>query len=456
MKKSYNLKFKIRYFIIFFICIFINNLNITYSEPTSTKSKKYNLIEVYNLAVINDQSIKAAYNQLRSSEFNKYVNLSPLLPQLNFTSNYQTENGKTKINDNSLDTSSNSRSFIFSLNQILFNYTLWQAHKKSSYDFDSQKMSFYISTQELIINTANRYFNIIKAQNNLISQEEEYKGILSQYKQTSAQYKVGIVAKVDLDNVKAKLATSKTRVIRSKTFVKNAIDELEILTNKQIKLINKYNHNNKLYKYNLDYNLWLEKAKLSNYNIKKSFYTKLSTNTDIKIVSGDFFPTVSFNGSYGGSKTNTKYQITPGYNHNKIYMISLSYPIFSSGNTYFSRKQAIYNYNKSKNNYNQTYREQTTNVDIYIRNIKTDLSKISSLKQELKSEKAAVDAAKAGYQAGTRTMTEVLDQLSSYYNAQTQYYNSFYDYFLDTLKLKQVSGELGTSDIVKINNLLLT
>ena len=185
-----------------------------------------------------------------------------------------------------------------------------------------------------------------------------------------------------------------------------------------------------------------------------SFITSKAARTavgNVKIATSDFLPTISFSGLYMGQKINPS---SLDYIHTKAFMINITYPLFNSGNTYYTRKQAVYLYNQAKHNYEQTYREQTTLVDINIRNIKTALARISSLKQELKSQKTAVDAARAGYEAGTRTMSEVLDQLSSFYEAQTQYYNSFYDYFLDTLKLKQVAGELNISDINSLDLIL--
>jgi len=408
--------------------------------------------DVYNLALQNDQQIRIAYNNLKSSDSNKYVNLSSLLPQVYLTSEYQKGDQNFKASFFSFNNGYNNRYYNFSLNQIIFNYAIIQSYQKSKYDYYNQEMSFYNTQQDLIIETATRYFNIIKAKNNLTSQEEEYKSIQSQYKQTNAQYQVGIVAKVDLDDVKAKLATSKTRVIISKMLVKNAIDELEILTNKEIKNVKIYDHNKDIYKYNLNKNKWLTKAKSNNFTIKQSLYNTLSQNTNVKIATNDFLPAISFSGTYMGQKYNPS---SLGYTHTKAFMVNISYPLFNSGNTYYTRKQAVYLYNQAKHDYEQTYREQTAQVDINIRNIKTSLAKISSLKQELKSQKTAVDAARAGYEAGTRTMSEVLNQLSSYYEAQTQYYNSFYDYFLDTLKLKQVAGELNISDITTLDSILI-
>lgn len=429
----------------------IKNIDDDIHIDSIINENRYSLIDVYNFALQNDQQIRISYNNLKSSDYGRFTNLAPLLPQVIFSSEYQNGNQNLKFANIKINSRYNSRFFNFSLNQIVFNYALLESYKKSKYDYYNQEMRFNNAKQNLIIDVATKYFNIIKAKNNLISQEEEYKSIQSQYKQTDAQYKVGIVAKVDLDDVTAKLATSKTRVIISKTLVSNAVDELEVLTNKQITNIKNYDHKKEIYKYSLNNNDWLKKAIDQNFTIKQSLYNTLSKNTDVKIATSDFLPTISFSGAYLGQKFNPS---DTNFVHTKTVMLNISYPLFSSGNTYFTRKQSLYLYNKAKHDYEQTYRQETTNVYIYIRNIETSLAQIKSLYQELKSQKTAVKAARAGYEAGTRTMTEVLEQLSSFYQAQTLYNNSFYDYFLNTLKLKQVVGELDFNDIMTIDSLL--
>ena len=64
------------------------------------------------------------------------------------------------------------------------------------------------------------------------------------------------------------------------------------------------------------------------------------------------------------------------------------------------------------------------------------------------------DAYEAGYEAGTRTIVDVLAAQQALYGAKRDYANARYDYIFDSLQLKQIAGILSEDDITDINSWL--
>jgi outer membrane protein len=82
------------------------------------------------------------------------------------------------------------------------------------------------------------------------------------------------------------------------------------------------------------------------------------------------------------------------------------------------------------------------------------ISQISADKQTIVSARNALKATEAGYVVGTRTMVDVLDDLSTVYQAQQQYADDQYRYINSTIALKESAGTLSVSDLSQINHWL--
>lgn len=71
------------------------------------------------------------------------------------------------------------------------------------------------------------------------------------------------------------------------------------------------------------------------------------------------------------------------------------------------------------------------------------------------SAESGLEATEAGYEVGTRTIVDVLNSQRSLYQAQRDYSQAKYDYFIQYLTLKRASGTLNAEDIFDINNKVL-
>ena len=68
--------------------------------------------------------------------------------------------------------------------------------------------------------------------------------------------------------------------------------------------------------------------------------------------------------------------------------------------------------------------------------------------------KNALEATKAGYIVGTRTMVDVLNDLTTVYSAQNKYVDDQYTYLNNIIALKASSGVLSVEDLAEINRWL--
>ncbi|RMG38135.1 MAG: hypothetical protein D6720_01940, partial [Gammaproteobacteria bacterium] len=85
------------------------------------------------------------------------------------------------------------------------------------------------------------------------------------------------------------------------------------------------------------------------------------------------------------------------------------------------------------------------------RAIQTAISRVAALKASVKSALSALDATEAGFEAGTRTLVDVLNSQRDLFRARRDYAQARYDYVLSTLQLLSAAGTLGVEDIRRVN-----
>ncbi len=70
------------------------------------------------------------------------------------------------------------------------------------------------------------------------------------------------------------------------------------------------------------------------------------------------------------------------------------------------------------------------------------------------SSQTSLKATEAGYEVGTRTSVDVLDQRRQLVAAQTQYLQARYTYLTNVVTLKQAAGTLDDKTLDDLNKLL--
>ncbi len=88
------------------------------------------------------------------------------------------------------------------------------------------------------------------------------------------------------------------------------------------------------------------------------------------------------------------------------------------------------------------------------RAVVSSVSRVEALSQARQSTRQATKATRSGFEQGTRTSLDVLGSQRDTLRAQTELTAARYDYVLDVLELKRVSGTLELADIKRINGWL--
>ena len=131
--------------------------------------------------------------------------------------------------------------------------------------------------------------------------------------------------------------------------------------------------------------------------------------------------------------------------------LGMNFDIYSGGSVVADTKQARYQYASASAKEETTYRQVVgatrqafLGVNSYSAQVKADAFSI-------KSSKSALESARAGYNVGTRTLLDVLDDTTQLYQNQQAYALDQYAYMNNFVALKESAGTLSADDVAKLN-----
>ena len=131
--------------------------------------------------------------------------------------------------------------------------------------------------------------------------------------------------------------------------------------------------------------------------------------------------------------------------------ISMNLPLFQGGLVAAKTQEAEYRFQNYSHQLEFLRRDLIANTQITFHTIRSGIAKVQADKQSLSSEKASLDSIETQYQAGTKTITDVLFAQQQYFQTQLQYTSDQYSLILQLLQLKYFAGSLDVRDLEEIN-----
>ncbi|MDB6096777.1 MAG: uncharacterized protein JWM09_1055 [Francisellaceae bacterium] len=422
--------------------LFIQNLEFCYAE---------NLINMYELAYKNNADIIAARSNFYAQRQNIPIAQASLFPQVG--ANINSAQNRSVVTPNTNSTFYKTEVFGLNLTQPIFNLNKFIALKKANLDVKSAFASLTAAEQQLIYDTADQYFSVLKAIDDLEFNKTQRQAFAKSLEQANQQFKAGLIAITDVEISKARHDSANASEIAAQTAVLNEYESLRELIGGPVEKINPLQK-----KINLlppspnDINAWVKTSIAQNWKLKAALLASEALKTNIKIINSSNFPAVDLIGSISkGSSASTKIYGRPT---NQMIGISLNLPLFSGGSSRAQGRQALHFYKQAQFKTEQLSRNTESLSRQAFRGVITQIAQIKALQQAVISNQSALNASQSAFDAGTRTLVDVLDAQSDFIKAKRDYAFARYDYILNSLKLKLAAGTLGVEDLKLINNWL--
>ncbi|EMV0268708.1 efflux RND transporter outer membrane protein VpoC [Vibrio parahaemolyticus] len=411
------------------------------------------LAEIYDLAKQNDPQLLSVAAQ-RDRAFEAITSSrSALLPQINLTAGYNLTRGDTEYDSNLIsDVSNDSNALTAGVNfsQELYNRASWitlDTAEKSARQADA---TYAAAQQGLILRVSQAYFEVLRAQDNLVFVRAEKAAVGRQLEQTKQRFEVGLSAITDVHDAQAQYDAVLADEVLAENDLINSYESLREITGQEHKNLNVLDTNRfSATRTNSPAETLIDEAKTKNLSLLSARISQDIARDNISLASSGHLPTLSLDGgyNYGDTSNSARDNTTDNFNIG----VNLTVPLYTGGNVTSQTKQAEFAYVAASEDLEAQYRSVVKDVRAQNNNINASIGALKAYEQSVVSARSALEATEAGFDVGTRTIVDVLDATRRLYDANKNLSDARYNYILSVLQLRQAVGTLSEQDILDVD-----
>ena len=319
----------------------------------------------------------------------------------------------------------------------------------------SATATYLNAAQTLISSTINAYLTVLKNYDSIQYNEASKRAYYRQMITAEQQFKVGLKAKTAVYDAQARYDTQVASAIAARTTLRNNLEALTVITGYHYTALNGIRYSVPLRTPKpVNMQAWVTTALKQNFNYQASRYATIAARKKIQAQALAAAPVLAITAAHSAANSAPPSSDYDQYSNTNGYGLGLSFTPFAGGNNIALTAQARHDYEAQSALQLYTYRNVISSTRQAYLGITLGISKIRADRQSIQSAKKSLDATKQGYTVGTNTMTDVLDSISTYYQAQQTYMDDQYDYLSSIVSLKLAAGTLSYKDVLYINKLL--
>ncbi len=451
-----------------------NLLMITFGAlVVSAPAQASSLLEIYQQALQGDPQIHEAEARRLAALEAKPQARGVMMPQIQATAdwtNQQVDGSSFSFINNQTTTFDSDRddtNWGVSLSQSLFRWDQIVNLKRADKTVAKAEAVREAAQQDLIVRVAQRYFDVLAAEDRLTSRNANREAIARQLEQAKQRFDVGLIAITDVQESQAAYDQAVADEIGAKRSLATSREFLREITGEYTSELDAPADDFPLLDPDDSEESWVDLSLAQNLNLVASRLDERLARDEISFRRNGHYPSVDlvFRTNENTSEGDVFSEVTgiPGSDvtnfpddDSSMSSISVQFtmPLFSGGGTSSRVREAVYLHRASREQLQRVTRETERQArDAYL-GVLSEISRVKALQQAVASSRTALQATQAGYEVGTRTIVEVLNSQFSLYLAITNFYQSRYEYIMNAIRLKQAAGTLQIQDLEKIDKWL--
>ena len=446
-KKSFYFEKTWLIYLAFCICSFSNN----------SSANAVNIAQILNIAEERDPRYGKAQNEAKSvASLVPQARSKLFLPHLGILGSKKQIGQDIQLNEAfgaGGKTNYVSTQYRINLTQPIYHHdriiNLSQAKKR----FKKAQLSVIAAHQELIFRVAEKYFNLLSASDELYFAQSEAVSLEGQFGRAQQRFDVGLIAITDVQEAEAGYDRAKAQEIKAINLIENAVGSLREITGKYYRNISPLGSKLPLATPDpLDIDQWTDKAIDGNLELKQARIETEIQKKEVSKVRSKYLPTVDIVGGHSFNKQGGRFGSSEI--DSTDIGLELSMPLFLGGEVFFKSREEKFKYVASLNELERVQRKVEKEVrDAYL-GVMNQVSLVNAYDKAVTSARSSLESTRAGFKVGNRTTIDIVDAESILSQAKRDYSKAKYEYIIETLKLKQVTGSLGMADINYVNGWL--
>ena len=191
-----------------------------------------NLVDIYEIALQEDVELQIAESNYLSATAALPLAVSIRRPQVNLTAQVgirESDSSFASATSAAGDNTTNSYGFSLNLTQNIYNAETIAQVNVAEAQVAKALADLEASRQDLILRVAERYFDILAAEDNVEFAIAERTSIDRQLEQAQKRFEVGLIAITDVHEAQARYDSSVAQELLAENLLENAIQALQVI-----------------------------------------------------------------------------------------------------------------------------------------------------------------------------------------------------------------------------------
>lgn len=407
----------------------------------------HTLSECYQKALEQDPVFQSAQAQYRGERQSVPLAWSHLLPTLTGSvTRTGVHSGYSTLNDYHLGAEQ------LTLSQPIYHHDLWLSLLQSEHQRKRAAAQHAAAAQNLMVRMAQAYFEVLAQQDaRLFAQAREHT-FDQQLQQAQERFDAGMIAITDVLDTQARRDAASAAALAADNAVADAwaqlhelvpdVEELVPLSKEALSHVAPEPHT---------LEPWVARASTQHWGVVAAYETVAMQRKEVSRIRSGHLPALDLTLHYKRGNT------TPPLDHRvstRSAELALTVPLVAGGRVWFQTTQAQAGLDQANSEHRLAVRRAQTQAQKAFHDIDTQRQRLAALRQSVHSHEQAQEATQWAYEAGTRTMIDVLESKTNLLAAQRDLSQAHYDYYMAFLKLKESVGTLTPVDLEHISSWL--
>src|SRR6266496_213736 len=422
------------------------------------------LLQIYRDALANDPTLASARaNWLAIQEAVPQARAG-LLPPVTLVANANRQNFYEKLHtDPSVSATENfpAYNYTVSASQPLYRKQNVVALDQAKQTVGQSDFVLASVRQDLIVRVAQAYLDVLLARFNIELTESQKAAVSENLAQAKRNFEVGTATITDTNDAQAKYDQIVAQQISAQNDLDNKIAALRAIIGRAPGELKRFGGAfapqlptpNAL-------DAWIGAAVRDNPQVRVA-----QANYDIAVLEVDrqragHYPTVdlvaSFNQAYARAtpSVGSSFASTANDSRTGVIGVQLNVPLYLGGSIESRVRQAVSNLEKARQDLEASRRSAQLLAQISFSGVTSGVAQVNAFDQAVKSAQVSYDSTKLGLEVGVRTNLDVLNQQQQVFQTRFNLAQSYYNFVISGLKLKQAVGTLTDADVEELNRAL--
>jgi outer membrane protein len=412
------------------------------------------IMDVYNRSLNFNNDLKMITNDQKISQEIYNQTSSNIFPEVSIIANTQ-EINVNKYTGTGTQKDYSTESASLTVTQPLLRLYFFDELNKAESIVKKSEINLEEFKKDLIVKSAELYFNLINAKNSVAAGEVKLDSMLIKYESAKKLFDNGYISDIELN----KYRNNYEMTMVEKQILVNELDmvkqDVYIFTGREILDIHNLNHTIEIPLSTYDANSLISKALVSFDSIKSALLDVNISRDEMKSNKSKHYPTIDLNATYDYSDTSSGSRLGKQTRESNTIGLTINIPIYQGGFQKSKVTEARYKYKNAKINLDHLRRTVRKEILDNINNHNLLKSLVIVKRDRYDDVNQDYLTISHGGNIGLYTDVEIKDAEYNLMVAKNDLIESTLDLLLVDLNLKKYSSNLSVENIKTINRMLV-